>query len=79
MRRVTKAELARAIETAIEFNRLPFKAISAAGENIMRNKKGFISSCRYGRGVSIALDRYEMGLLDGVRYRRKSRKGERRQ
>ena len=76
--RVTKAMLVQAVKDAIEFKRLPCKAVSPAAERRLRDKRGFIPAAQYGFAMSIVMVAYELGTCNQIRYRQRSRKGERR-
>jgi len=74
--RVTKARLLAMIATATNFRRLPFRAVTPSDEHRLRNDGRFVPAKHYGLGMSLAMDRHEIGCLGNIRYRLKSRRGD---
>ena len=70
----TKTVLRRALEQSIRHQQMPVRAISPNAEMNLRDKTGFIPACRYWVGDVPMRD--EIGQVNGVRYRLKSRKGD---
>lgn len=72
--RVTKKILESRLESAINHQRQPIVAVSSRSALGLRDEAGFTECCCYGYGVIPVTG--EVGTLKGIRYRLKSRKGD---
>lgn len=72
-RQKTRAELIQSIANMERHAALPMKAISVFSEHRIRNRSGFVSVEQF---VDRLIVPGEIGILNDVRYRVKSRRGD---